>query len=157
LRELLHAERQILKALPKMLAVVDSEKLALAMERHRLETETHVARLEEALGLLDASVRAKTCRGMQGLIEEGNDVIAAADGRIPASADLSIIAAAQKVEHYEISAYITACNLAEQAQVPAVAQLLTLSLGEERAADQELGVIARALMSQLQTLAQAAE
>jgi Mn-containing catalase len=125
LRELLHAERQILKALPKMLAVVESEKLAVAMEKHRLETETHVYRLEEALQLLGASARARTCRGMQGLIEEGNEVVTAADGRIPASADLNIIAAAQKVEHYEISAYITACNLAEQVQAPAVAQLLT--------------------------------
>ena len=118
LRELLHAERQLLKALPKMLQVVSSEKLATVLEKHTLETETHVSRLEEALQLLGLTGRAKPCRGMQGLIEEGNDVIAAVDGRIVESADLALIAAAQKVEHYEISSYVTACNLAEQAQLP---------------------------------------
>ncbi len=153
LRELLHAEKQLLKALPKMIQVVNSEKLAQAIEKHNIETGTHVARLEEALKLMGVSARSKTCRGMQGLVEEGNEVINAMDGRLPATADLAVIAAAQKVEHYEISAYLTACNLANQAQLPAVAQLLTLTLGEERAADQELGIIARSLMSQVQPMA----
>jgi Mn-containing catalase len=147
MRDLLHAEKQLVKALPKMAKAAQHAQLAALIEQHLAETAEQVNRLTEGLKLLGAPARAKPCKGMIGLLEEGEEVMA--DGRKmeQASADLALIGAAQKVEHYEIAGYITARNLAQQLKMADVVQLLQLSLAEEENADQLLNQIARPLMS----------
>ncbi|ASW09709.1 DUF892 family protein [Rhizobium sp. 11515TR] len=147
LRDLLHAEKQLLKALPKMQKAARSSQLRTLLEQHLAETETQVDRLIECLRLLDSTARAKPCKGMAGLVEEGEEVMAEGKKKEDAPADLALIGAALRVEHYEIAAYTTARNLALQLGQPAVAQLLTLSLGEEQNAGQLLDQVAQPLMS----------
>ncbi|WP_368516612.1 DUF892 family protein [Rhizobium sp.] len=147
LRDLLHAEKQLLKALPKMQKAARSSQLRTLLEQHLAETETQVDRLIECLRLLGSTARAKPCKGMAGLVEEGEEVMAEGKKKEDAPADLALIGAALRVEHYEIAAYTTARNLALQLGQPAVAQLLTLSLGEEQNASQLLDQVAQPLMS----------
>lgn len=147
MRDLLHAEKQLVKALPKMIKAAHSEQLAALIETHLAETEEQVNRLTEGLKLLDAPARAKPCKGMMGLLEEGDEVIRDGKKMEAAGADLSLIGAAQKVEHYEMAGYTTARNLAQQLKLPNVVRLLQLSLAEEENADQLLNQISRPLMS----------
>ena len=151
LRDLLSAEGQLVKALPKMAKAAHSEALQHAFDTHLEETKGHVERLKEVFALVGVAAKGKTCKGMQGLVEEGEEVMEEGDGKDPASADLALIAAAQKVEHYEISAYGTARTLAGQAGLPAVAQLLGQTLAEEEVSDNLLTQIARELMSEART------
>jgi Mn-containing catalase len=147
MRDLLHAEKQLVKALPKMAKAAQSRQLATLIEQHLSETEGQVERLTAGLKMLDAPVRAKPCKGMMGLLEEGEEVMSEGKKMEAAGADLALIGAAQKVEHYEMAGYITARNLAQQLQLPDLVQLLQLSLAEEENADQLLSQIARPLMS----------
>jgi Mn-containing catalase len=147
MRDLLHAEKQLTKALPKMVKAAQSEQLTALIETHLAETEEQVNRLTEGLKLLDAPARAKPCKGMMGLLEEGEEVMSDGKKMDPAGADLALIGAAQKVEHYEMAGYITARNLAQQLKLPDVVHLLQLSLAEEENADQLLNQVARPLMS----------
>ncbi len=146
LRDLLDAEGQLVKALPKMAESVNSELLRLALEKHLDETREQVDRLKEALELLGVAAKRKPCKGMAGLIEEGNEVIAEGQEKEDVVADLGVIASAQKVEHYEISGYTTARALAGQIGRPDVAQLLGRSLAEEENSDALLTQIARELI-----------
>jgi Mn-containing catalase len=130
-----------------MAASARSTQLTSLFEMHLQETEAHVERLNECLGLLEAPARAKPCKGMMGLIEEGEEVMAEIKDKDDAAADLALIGAAQKVEHYEISGYTTARNLAQQLHHSAIVQLLSMSLGEEGTADHLLNQIAQPLMS----------
>jgi Mn-containing catalase len=147
LRDLLHAEKQVLKALPKMVKAAHSAQLRQLFETHLQETEAQVERLDECFGLLDVQARAKPCKGMMGLVEEGEEVMAEGKKKDETAADLALIGAAQKVEHYEMSGYITARNLAQQLHMAPVVQLLQTSLGEEENADQLLNQLARPLMT----------
>jgi len=147
LRDLLHAEKQLLKALPKMQKAARARQLQTLLEKHLAETEVQVERLNECLRILGSAARAKPCKGMAGLVEEGEEVMADGKKKEDAPADLALIGAALRVEHYEIAAYTTARNLALQLAQPAVAQLLTLSLGEEQNAGQLLDQVAQPLMS----------
>jgi Mn-containing catalase len=147
LRDILHAEKQLLKALPKMAKAARSAQLQALFETHLGETEAQVERLDECLQLLSAPARAKPCKGMAGLVEEGEEVIDEGKKKEDAPADLALIGAAQRVEHYEIAAYTTARNLALQLRQPAIVQLLTMSLGEEQNAGQLLDQVAQPLMS----------
>jgi Mn-containing catalase len=147
LRDILHAEKQILKALPKMAKAAHSRQLQQLFETHLGETETQIERLNECFSLLDIQPRAKTCKGMMGIVEEGDEVMAEGKKKDETAADLALIGAAQKVEHYEMSGYIMARNLAQQLHMAPVVQLLQLSLGEEENADQLLNQVARPLMS----------
>ena len=151
LRDLLNAEGQLVKALPKMAKAARAESLKLAFERHLEETKEHVERLKEVFGLLGVAGKAKPCKGMAGLVEEGEEVIEEGQELDDAAADLALIAAAQKVEHYEISAYGTARTMAGQAGLPSAAALLNKSLAEEEVADNLLTQIARELMSEART------
>jgi Mn-containing catalase len=110
---------------------------------HLQETQTQVERLDECFEMLGTPARAKPCKGMMGLVEEGQEVMEASRKKDDAAADLALIGAAQRVEHYEIAGYKTARNLAQQLHFTAVAQLLTKSLGEEENADQLLNQVAR--------------
>jgi len=151
LRDLLNAEGQLVKALPKMVASARAESLKLALEHHLEETKEQLERLKEVFGLVGAAAKGKPCKGMEGLIAEGEEVIEVGQELDEAAADLALIAAAQKVEHYEISAYGTARTMAGQAGLPAVAELLNKSLAEEEIADNLLTQIARELMSESRT------
>jgi Mn-containing catalase len=151
LRDLLNAESQIVKALPKLVKAARAESLRFAFEHHLEETKDHVERLKEVFGLLGAPAKGKTCKGMEGLLEEGQEVMDEGKELDDAAADLALIAAAQKVEHYEISAYGTARTMAGQIGLPAVAELLNKSLAEEEIADNLMTQLARELMSESRT------
>jgi Mn-containing catalase len=147
LRDILHAEKQLTKALPKMAVAARFDQLRELFEQHLAETETQIERLNECFDLLGKTVRAKPCKGMMGLVEEGQEIIEQGKKKEDAPADLALIGAAQRVEHYEISGYTTARNLAQQLRHSAVVALLSRSLGEEENADQLLNQVARSLMS----------
>ncbi|MEN3338469.1 MAG: Mn-containing catalase [Acidobacteriota bacterium] len=147
LRDLLHAEGQLLKALPKMASAAQSDVLRRAFENHLAETEAQVTRLKESFSLLGAPAKAKPCKGMAGLVAEGEEIMTEGETQDDAFADLALIAAAQKVEHYEISGYGTSRALAEQIGQPEVALLLSKSLAEEEVADNLLTQIAREFMT----------
>jgi Mn-containing catalase len=151
LRDLLNAETQLVKALPKMVKAARAEGLKLALDHHLEETKAQVDRLKEVFGLVGVPVKSKACKGMAGLIEEGEEVMEEGQDLDDAAADLALIAAAQKVEHYEISAYGTARTMAGQIGLPGVAELLCKSLAEEEVADNLLTQLARELMSESRT------
>ena len=147
LRDILHAEKQLTKALPKMAAAARHDKLRELFEQHLMETEAQVERLNECFSLLGETVRAKPCKGMMGLVAEGQEVMEEGEEKEDAAADLALIGAAQRVEHYEISAYTTARNLAQQLRHSAVVELLAKNLAEEENSDMLLNQVARSLMS----------
>jgi Mn-containing catalase len=147
LRDILHAEKQLLKALPKMAKAARASQLQGLMGIHLQETEAQVERLNESLKILGAPARAKPCKGMAGLIEEGEEVMSQGKKKDDAPADLGLIGAALRVEHYEIAAYSTARNLASQLHLRDIVDLLTMSLGEEQNAGQLLDQVAQPLMS----------
>src|ERR1700716_649756 len=147
LRDILHAEKQLVKALPKMAKAARSAHLQQLFETHLEETEAQVERLNECFSILGIAARAKPCKGMMGIVEEGEEVIAEGRKKDDAAADLALIGAAQRVEHYEMSGYTTARNLAQQLHNSAIVQLLSKSLAEEENADQMLNQVARPLMS----------
>jgi Mn-containing catalase len=151
LRDLLHAEGQLVKALPRMTRAARSEGLKAAFEEHLEQTRQQVDRLKEVFTLVGAAAKAKPCKGMAGLLEEGDEVIEEGREKDDVSADLALIAAAQKVEHYEISAYGTARTMAGQAGLPAAADLLNKTLAEEEISDNLLSQLARELMSTSRT------
>jgi Mn-containing catalase len=147
LRDILHAEKQLQKALPKMAKAARTAQLQNLLGLHLEETNAQVERLNEIFQVLGVPARAKPCKGMAGLVAEGEEVMADAKKKDDAPADLALIGAAQRVEHYEIAAYTTARNLALQLHQPGIVQLLTMSLGEEENAGQLLNQIAQPLMS----------
>lgn len=147
LRDLLHAEKQIVKALPKLIKAARAEQLQDVMTQHLAETEGQVERLVECLQMVGGPARPKPCRGMAGLIEEGDETVRESKAKDDAPADIALIGAASRVEHYEIAAYTNARNLALQLRLRGVADLLTQSLGEEQNAAQLLDQICQPLMS----------
>jgi Mn-containing catalase len=122
-------------------------RLRELFEQHLMETEQQIDRLNECLSLLGETPRAKPCKGMMGLVEEGQEVMEKGQQKEDAPADLALIGAAQRVEHYEISGYTTAKNLAQQLRHSAIVELLSKSLAEEENSDQLLNQVARTLMS----------
>src|SRR5262245_53897564 len=140
LRDIYDAEKQLLKALPKMSKAASHEELRSAFDQHLGETEGQVERLERVFELFDHKARGKTCEAMEGLIEEGKDVIG--DIADPAVGDAALICAAQKVEHYEIAAYGCLATWARQLGRDEAARLLEQTLQEEKNADQKLNGIA---------------
>ena len=147
LRDILHAEKQLTKALPKMAEAARFDQLRELFEQHLVETEAQIERINECFELLGKTPRAKPCKGMMGLVEEGEEIVTQSEDKEDAAADLALIGAAQRVEHYEISCYTTARNLASQLRHSAVVALLSKSLAEEENADQLLNQVARSLMS----------
>ncbi len=146
LRDLLDAETKITKAVPKMIKAASAEELSSALQNHLNETEMHITRLETALALLEQPVRAKMCHGMKGLLEEGSEHMKE-DYSDPALCDAAIIASAQKVEHYEISAYGTAATFAKLLGHDEIVELLGESLEEEKKADETLTAIAESMVN----------
>lgn len=148
LQDLLHAETQLMGALPKMAEASHHPKLKEAFEKHLAQTESHVERLRTVFELLRERAEPKPCRAMIGLIQEGEETIAEGEGKEPLAADLALIAAAQRVEHYEIAAYGTVRGLARQLRENDCARLLSHTLGEEESADFLLTAIADPLIQQ---------
>ncbi len=134
------AETQALEAYPAMLEATTSDSLRKAFEEHAEESKTQVDRLERALGLLDSNPGDTHCQGMQGLIEEAREQLQEhAPGPL---LDVVLIAAAQRLEHYEIAGYGTMATLAEDLGEADVAELLEEILDEEKAADKRLSLLA---------------
>jgi len=148
LQDLLHAEGQLVTALPKMASAANNPKLREAFEKHLLQTQVHVERLEQAFRLLGEEPKPKPCRAMLGLIEEGQETIKEGEDKDELAADLALITAAQKVEHYEISGYGTVRALARQINAIDVAALMTRTLGEEESTDHLLTELSKPLLQQ---------
>lgn len=140
LADLLSAETQLTKALPKMAKAAKNEELAEAFRSHLAETENQVERLKEIFQSLNEKPEKKTCQAMKGLVEEGSEMIQELKGS--SAADAGLIAAAQKVEHYEIASYGSVRAWAEQMGHSDAARLLEETLDEEKAADEKLNEIA---------------
>lgn len=140
LKDLYSAENQITKALPKMIKKAESPELKASFQEHLQQTEGQIDRLEQIFQLLQVSPRGKKCVGMEGLIEEGKEAMS--EDMEPDVMDAALIAAAQKVEHYEISGYGTARAYARLLKDNRAVQLLTESLEEEAEADEKLTQLA---------------
>ncbi len=145
LEDLYDAEKQIVDALPKLIANSSSEVLAGALQDHLEETKVQVTRLETIFDRMGQQPGSRHCTGMEGLLTEGDDAIS--NKKKSSVLDLTIIAAAQKVEHYEIAAYGTVCALGESLGQPEVVELLHETLEEERNADDSLTEVAESILS----------
>jgi Mn-containing catalase len=146
LEDLLSAENQLVAALPKMAEAAREPKLKEAFEKHLQQTRGQVDRLRNIFELLGENAESKTCKAMKGLVEEGQETIEEGEDKDELTADLALIAAAQRVEHYEISGYGNARCLARQIGEREVAQLLAHTLGEEEAADFLLTTITQPIL-----------
>lgn len=140
LKDLYSAENQLVKALPKMAKAVDSQDLRSAFEDHLKQTQKHVERLERICEKLEINPKGKKCMGMEGLIDEGTEILKG-QGE-PEALEAGIIGAAQRVEHYEIAAYGTARAHARQLGYVEAVNLLGKTLAEEKQADEKLTKIA---------------
>jgi Mn-containing catalase len=148
MQDLLHAENQLVKALPKMAKAANSDELSNAFKEHLEQTKGHVERLKKAFEMLGVKAKAKPCKGMAGLVEEGQEVIEEGKEKSDTDADIELIAAAQRVEHYEISAYGTCRTIAEQMNRKDIAKLLAQTLSEEEKADELLTEIAQPILQE---------
>jgi len=136
LKDVYNAEKQIIRALPRMAKAADSPELQQAFTKHLKETEGHVQRLEQIFKELGQAARGKKCKGMEGLLEEGKEVLEE-DGE-PAVIDAALIASAQRVEHYEMAAYGCLRTYASLLGYTKAEQLLQQTLQEEEATDEKL-------------------
>ena len=146
LKDVYHAEKQILRALPKMAKSAESEQLRQAFQTHREETERQVERLEQVFELIGKPARGKPCQAMQGIIEEGKEVME--DFADSEALDAGLIDAAQAVEHYEICRYGTLKAWATQLGMRDAARLLDQTLQEEKKTDKLLSQLAESAVNQ---------
>ena len=149
LKDLYSAEKQIVKALPKIIRGAASQELKVAITEHLEVTKAQVTRLDEVFGILGEKPRAKHCKGMEGLLEEGAESLEEEEkGTLR---DLQLIGAAQRVEHYEVAAYGTARAMAEKLGMAQAAELLGETLAEEEQADTKLTEVAEGLYGEVET------
>jgi ferritin-like metal-binding protein YciE len=141
LKDIYFAEKKILATLPKMAKAANSDELRKAFEKHREETEGHVERLEEVFALIDKKAQGKTCAAIVGITDEGAEIMSEYKGS-PAL-DAGLLAAAQAVEHYEISRYGTLRAWAKELGLSEAASLLEQTLKEEKMTDEALTKIAK--------------
>jgi ferritin-like metal-binding protein YciE len=146
LKDIYFAEKKILTALPKMAKAAQAQDLKLAFEKHETETEGHVERLEEVFAEIDESPRGKTCDAIVGIIDEGQEVMKEYKGT-PAL-DAALLAAAQAVEHYEISRYGTLRTWAQELGLSQSVTLLDATLAEEKKTDEALTQLAESNVNQ---------
>ena len=142
LKDIYYAEKQILRALPKMAKAAHSDQLRAAFEKHHGETEGQVERLEQVFELIDKPARGKTCEAMQGLLDEGKEIMEEYKGT--EALDAGMVAAAQAVEHYEIARYGTLKQWAQQLGIMDAVRLLDETLQEEKKTDEALTSLAEA-------------
>lgn len=143
LKDIYYAERQILKALPKMAKGAESEELRAAFEKHHDETEGQVDRLKKVFEIVGKRAQGKVCPAIEGIIEEGEEIMDEFKG-MPAL-DAGLVSAAQAVEHYEIARYGTLKRWAEELGMKDAAKLLDETLAEEAATDKSLTALAEQL------------
>jgi ferritin-like metal-binding protein YciE len=143
LKDVLDAERQILKALPKMVKAAQSEELKAAFEEHLGVTEAQVERLETIFKSLDKAARGKHCPGMEGIIKEGDELIK--EEEASPALDAALIGAAQRVEHYEIASYGCLVEYAKLLEMDDAVEQLEATLAEEKETDEKLTQIASEL------------
>jgi ferritin-like metal-binding protein YciE len=155
IKDLYNAEKQLVKALPKMAKGATSEQLREALESHLDETEGQVTRLERVFELLGEKPRGKHCAGMAGIVEEGSEKLQ--EDMEDMVLDACLIASAQKVEHYEIGAYGTAIAWAEALGLNEVSEVLNETLEEEKAADQKLTALAESGINDAATAGESEE
>ncbi|HWU64064.1 MAG TPA: ferritin-like domain-containing protein [Ensifer sp.] len=146
LRDIYYAERKILKSLPKMARNAQSEKLKNAFQKHRDETEGQVERLQQIFEIIGKNARAKTCPAIDGIVEEAEEIMDEFKGS-PAL-DAGLLAAAQAVEHYEISRYGTLAAWARELGMNDAVKLLEQTLAEESKTDETLSKIAETAVNQ---------
>jgi len=143
LRDLYYAEKKLVKTLPKLAKKVSNEDLSEAFTTHAEETEGHVGRLEEIFKMIGKTPRGKTCHAMDGLVEEGNEVVEEAEEDVVL--DAGVLAAAQCVEHYEIARYGAMVEWAKLLGHDDAASLLEETLNEEKAADELLSSLSEVI------------
>ena len=146
LQDVYFAEKQLLKALPKMAKKASNEKLANAFLKHRDQTEGQIERLDKAFDMIGKKPKGKKCEAILGVIAEGEEVIEEAED--DEVLDAGLIAAAQAAEHYEIARYGTLCAWAQQLGKPQLARLLHQTLEEEKQTDELLTKIAETSVNQ---------
>ena len=142
LKDIYYAEKQIVKALPKMAKAATSPQLKAGFEQHLEETEGHVERLEQVFELIGKPARGKTCDAILGILEEGKSIMDEYKGTV--ALDAGLVAAAQAVEHYEIARYGTLKTWAQQLGMKEAVGLLDATLKEEEATDKKLSQVALA-------------
>jgi ferritin-like metal-binding protein YciE len=140
LKDIYYAEKQIYKSLPKMAKAANSDKLRAAFEKHEGETETQIERLEKIFEILGKAARGKKCDAIEGILDEGKEIMEEYEGA-PAL-DAGLLAAAQAVEHYEISRYGTLKTWANQLGLTPAVKLLDQTLAEEKKTDETLSALA---------------
>jgi len=143
LRDLYDGEQQITEALPKLIEKASNPQLKSALQEHLDITNRQIDRLDEIFDQLDEDADGETCKGMKGVIKEGDDLVGKADD--PAVRDASIITSAQRVEHYEIAGYGTVKTYARQLGKPEFVKILEQILNEEKEADQRLTQLAESI------------
>ena len=146
LRDLYNAENQLVKALPKMVKAAQSDALRKGFEQHLAQTKGHVDRLEQIFSAMDKSPKGSKCAGMEGLVEEGEEVIREQSGSD--ALDSGLIASAQRVEHYEIAGYGTVRTFAELLGDKEAVNLLQQTLDEEKETDEKLTELAKQVNAQ---------
>lgn len=145
LQDIYDAEHQIIEALPKMKQAAKSNQLQQAFDQHLAQTREHVSRLEQVFQHLGVPARRKPCKAMQGIIREGEDMIR--QNAAPDVKDAGLIAAAQRVEHYEIAAYGTAMAYARQLGQDQIISTLSQTLNEEKQTDEKLSQLAESTIN----------
>ena len=155
LKDVYNAEKQLVAALPRMAKAAQSPKLQQAITKHLRETEDHAKRLEQILQSLGAPLRGKKCKGMEGLIEEGKEILE--EEGAPEVIDAAIISAAQRVEHYEIAAYGCLRTYAQLLGNSEADRLLQQTLAEEEATDKALTALGEGGINQAAVAAGAQE
>lgn len=145
LQDIYYAEKQLVKSLNKMAKAAESEDLRAAFEQHRSETETQMERLEEVFESLGQTAKGKRCEAMDGLLEEAKELME--DFEDDPALDAALVAAAQKVEHYEIATYGSLCAWAEQLGLEEALPLLEETLQEEKQTDQNLTELAVGILN----------
>ena len=146
LKDIYYAEKKILTTLPKMAKAAQSEDLRAAFEKHEQETEGQVDRLEQIFALLEETAKGKTCDAINGIVDEGKEIMTEFKGS-PAL-DAGLLAAAQAVEHYEISRYGTLKTWADELGLTEAVKLLDQTLQEEKKTDAALTELAQAAVNQ---------
>jgi ferritin-like metal-binding protein YciE len=146
LKDIYFAEKKILSTLPKMAKAAQNDELKAAFEKHRDETEGQVERLEQVFAMIDKKPQGKTCAAIVGITDEGAEIMDEYKGA--PSLDAGLLAAAQAVEHYEISRYGTLRTWAEELGLDQAASLLQETLDEEEATDEALSELARTVVNQ---------
>jgi ferritin-like metal-binding protein YciE len=140
LKDIYHAEKQLVKALPKIAKKTHSQRLRSAVEKHLEQTKNHVERIESIFEMIGKSATGKTCKAMEGLLEEGQEILS--EDASPATKDAGIICASQKVEHYEIASYGCLRTFANHLGLDKAAELLGQTLREEEETDRLLTELA---------------